>query len=288
MADLGNFTNTSEILKKYRFRMQKKYGQNFLIDANILRKIVGAAQITEEDCVLEIGPGIGTMTQYLAEAAGQVIAVEIDSQLIPILEDTLSSYDNVTVLCEDILKVDLRALSEENGGRPVKVVANLPYYITTPIIMALFESHMPLASITVMVQSEVAERMQTGPGTKDYGALSLAVQYYAKPEIVARVPASCFLPRPNVDSTVIRLTKYEKPPVAAVDEAFLFAVIRASFNQRRKTLVNGLANAGELGVTRGQIETVLEEMKLSATVRGETLTLEQFSELSNRLLQVKG
>lgn len=288
MADLGNFTNTSEILKKYQFRMQKKYGQNFLIDANILRKIVEAAQITEEDCVLEIGPGIGTMTQYLAETAGQVIAVEIDRQLIPILKDTLSSYDNVTVLCEDILKVDLRVLSERNGGRPVKVVANLPYYITTPIIMALFESHMPLASITVMVQSEVAERMQTGPGTKDYGALSLAVQYYAKPEIVARVPASCFLPRPNVDSTVIRLTKYGKPPVDVTDEAFLFAVIRASFNQRRKTLANGLANAGGIGVTRAQAEAALEEMGLSRTVRGETLTLEQFSELSNRLLGVKG
>lgn len=288
MADLGNFTNTSEILKKYQFRMQKKYGQNFLIDANILRKIVEAAQITEEDCVLEIGPGIGTMTQYLAETAGQVIAVEIDRQLIPILKDTLSSYDNVTVLCEDILKVDLRVLSERNGGRPVKVVANLPYYITTPIIMALFESHMPLASITVMVQSEVAERMQTGPGTKDYGALSLAVQYYAKPEIVARVPASCFLPRPNVDSTVIRLKKYGKPPVDVTDEAFLFAVIRASFNQRRKTLANGLANAGGIGVTRAQAEAALEEMGLSRTVRGETLTLEQFSELSNRLLGVKG
>ena len=285
MADLGSYTNTSEILKKYQFRMQKKYGQNFLIDANILRKIVEAAQITQEDCVLEIGPGIGTMTQYLAEAAGQVVAVEIDRELIPILDDTLSSYNNVTILCEDILKVDLSALAEQNGGKPVKVVANLPYYITTPIIMALFESHMPLASITVMVQSEVAERMQTGPGTKDYGALSLAVQYYAKPEMVARVPASCFLPRPNVDSTVVRLTRYEKPPVDAADETFLFAVIRASFNQRRKTLANGLANAGGLGVTRGQVEAVLEEMGLSKTVRGETFTLEQFSELSNRLLR---
>ncbi len=286
MADLGNFTNTSEILKKYQFRMQKKYGQNFLIDANILQKIVEAAQVMKEDCVLEIGPGIGTMTQYLAEAAGQVIAVEIDGGLIPILEDTLSSYHNVTILCEDILKVDLAALSEKNGGRPMKVVANLPYYITTPIIMALFESHVPLASITVMVQNEVAARMQTGPGTKDYGALSLAVQYYAKPEIVARVPASCFLPRPNVDSAVVRLLRYEKPPVDAVDEAFLFAVIRASFNQRRKTLANGLANAGGLGLTRGQVEEALQEMGLSKTVRGETLTLERFSELSNRLLRV--
>lgn len=287
MADLGSFTNTSEILKKYGFRMQKKYGQNFLIDANILCKIVEAAQITEEDCVLEIGPGIGTMTQYLAEAAGKVVAVEIDRALIPILEDTLSAYHNVTILCEDILKVDLPALAEENGGRPIKVVANLPYYITTPIIMALFESRMPLASITVMVQREVAERMQTGPGTKDYGALSLAVQYYAKPEIVAKVPASCFLPRPNVDSTVVRLTRYEKPPVNVSDEAFLFAVIRASFNQRRKTLANGLANAGGLGVSRGQVEAVLEKMGLSKTVRGETLTLKQFSELSNRLSEGK-
>lgn len=287
MADLGTYTNTSEILKKYQFRMQKKYGQNFLIDANILRKIVEAAQITQEDCVLEIGPGIGTMTQYLAETAGQVIAVEIDRGLIPILEDTLSSYNNVTILCEDILKVDLPALVQQSGGRPIKVVANLPYYITTPIIMALFESRIPLLSITVMVQSEVAERMQAGPGTKDYGALSLAVQYYAKPEIVARAPASCFLPRPNVDSTVVRLIRYEKPPADAADEAFLFAVIRASFNQRRKTLANGLANAGGLGVTRGQVEEALEEMGLSKTVRGETLTLKQFSELSNRLLRTE-
>lgn len=288
MADLGNYTNTSEILRKYQFRMQKKYGQNFLIDGNILTKIVEAAQITEEDCVLEIGPGIGTMTQRLAEAAGRVIAVEIDRELIPILEETLSSYHNVTVLCGDILKVDLAALAEENGGRPLKVVANLPYYITTPIIMALFESRMPLVSITVMVQSEVADRMQTGPGSKDYGALSLAVQYYAKPEVVARVPASCFLPRPNVDSTVVRLTKYEKPLVNVTDESFLFAVIRASFNQRRKTLANGLANAGDLGVTRGQVETVLEEMGLSAMIRGETLTLERFAELTDRLLRLKG
>lgn len=284
---MGNYTNTAEILKKYQFRMQKKYGQNFLIDGNILAKIVEAAQIAEEDCVLEIGPGIGTMTQYLAEAAGRVVAVEIDRELIPILEETLSSYNNVTVLCEDILKVDLAALMDENSGRPLKVVANLPYYITTPIIMALFESRMPLASITVMVQSEVADRMQTGPGSKDYGALSLAVQYYAKPEVVARVPASCFLPRPNVDSTVVRLTKYEKPPVDVADEAFLFAVIRASFNQRRKTLANGLANARGLSVTRGQVEEVLMEMGFSAMVRGETFTLEQFAELSDRLSRLR-
>lgn len=283
MADLGNFTSTSEILKKYQFRMQKKYGQNFLIDGNILTKIVEAAQISKDDCVLEIGPGIGTMTQRLAEAACRVTAVEVDRELIPILAETLSPYDNVTVMCKDILKVDLPALAEENGGRPMKVVANLPYYITTPIIMALFESRMPLASITVMVQSEVAERMQTGPGSKEYGALSLAVQYYAKPEVVTKVPASCFLPRPNVDSAVVRLTKYEKPPVDVADEGFLFAVIRASFNQRRKTLANGLANAGDLRVTRGQVEAVLEEMGLPAMVRGETLTLERFAELSNRL-----
>lgn len=287
MADLGNFTNTSEILKKYQFRMQKKYGQNFLIDANILAKIVEAAQITADDCVLEIGPGIGTMTQYLAEAAGRVVAVEIDRELIPILEETLAPYQNVTVLCGDILKVDLAALAEENGGRPLKVVANLPYYITTPIIMALFESGMPLVSITVMVQSEVADRMQTGPGSKDYGALSLAVQYYAKPEVVARVPASCFLPRPNVDSTVVRLTRHAEPPVHVDDEAFLFTVIRASFNQRRKTLANGLANAKGLSVTRGQVETALAEMGLPAMVRGETFTLKQFSELSDRLLRLK-
>ncbi len=287
MANLGNYTKTAEILQKYQFRMQKKYGQNFLIDANILTKIVEAAQITKEDCVLEIGPGIGTMTQYLAEAADRVVAVEIDRELIPILEETLSPYENVTLLCADILKVDLIKLVNENGGGPFKVVANLPYYITTPIIMALFESHIPLSSITVMVQSEVADRMQTGPGTKDYGALSLAVQYYAKPEIVARVPASCFTPRPNVDSTVVRLVKHEKPPVEAQDEDWLFDIIRASFNQRRKTLANGLANAGGLGIGRGQVEAVLEEMGLQKTVRGETFTLERFAELSNRLLRMK-
>lgn len=287
MTDLGNYTNTSEILKKYQFHLQKKYGQNFLIDTNILHKIVEAAQIMKEDWVLEIGPGIGTMTQLLAKMAGQVTTVEIDRELIPILEDTLSSYNNVTILCEDILKVDLLALSKENGGRPVKVAANLPYYITTPIIMALLESRMPLVSITVMVQSEVADRMRTGPGTKDYGALSLAVQYFAKPEIVVRVPASCFLPRPNVDSTVVRLTRYKEPPVVVDDEAFFFAVIRASFNQRRKTLANGLANAGSLGVSREQVETALEKMRISKTVRGETFDLERFAELSNLLIHMR-
>lgn len=263
---------------------RKKFGQNFLVDSNILDKIIESAQITREDCVLEIGPGIGTMTQRLAEEAREVVAVEIDRNLIPVLEDTLSAYANVTVINADILKLDLNRLVEErNGGRPIKVVANLPYYITTPIIMALFEKHVPLQSVTIMVQKEVADRMQEGPGTKDYGALSLSVQYYAKPEIVARVPASCFMPKPNVDSTVIRLTRYENPPVETADEAWLFAVIRASFNQRRKTLVNGLTNAGYPGIGRQQVEEALSGMGLALTVRGETLTLEQFAELSNRL-----
>ncbi|MBP3477454.1 MAG: 16S rRNA (adenine(1518)-N(6)/adenine(1519)-N(6))-dimethyltransferase RsmA [Lachnospiraceae bacterium] len=284
MADLGNLKNTAEIVRKHQFNFQKKFGQNFLIDSNILDKIIESAKLTKEDCVLEIGPGIGTMTQYLAEEAGEVVAVEIDKNLIPILEETLSTYPNVTIMNEDILKVDInRIVQEHNGGRPVKVVANLPYYITTPIIMALFESHVPLQSVTIMVQKEMADRMQVGPGTKEYGALSLAVQYYAKPEIIARVPASCFMPRPNVDSTVIRLTRYEKPPVDVEDEAYLFAVIRASFNQRRKTLANGLTNAGNLGVNRQMVEETLEEMGLSAMIRGEALTLEQFAELSNRL-----
>lgn len=284
MADLGIPQNTIAVLQKYQFNFQKKFGQNFLIDPHVLEKIVDAAQITGEDCVLEIGPGIGTMTQYLAESAREVVAVEIDKALMPILQDTLSAYDNVTIINEDILKVDVRQIVEErNQGRPIKVVANLPYYITTPIIMSLLENHVPLQSITIMVQKEVAERMQVGPGTKDYGALSLAVQYYAKPEIVANVPPNCFIPRPNVGSAVIRLTRYEEPPVKADDEAFLFAVIRASFNQRRKTLANGLSNAQGLGVNREQVAGVLEEMGLSATIRGEALTLEQFAQLSNLL-----
>lgn len=284
MAALGNVKNTAEVIQKYQFNFQKKFGQNFLIDSNILDKIIESAQLTKEDWVLEIGPGIGTMTQYLAEEAGEVVAVEIDKNLIPILEDTLSAYSNVTILNEDILKVDInKIVQEHNGGKPVKVVANLPYYITTPIIMALFESHVPLQSVTIMVQKEMADRMQVGPGTKDYGALSLAVQYYAKPEIITRVPASCFMPRPNVDSTVIRLTRYEKPPVKVEEEAYLFAVIRASFNQRRKTLANGLTNAGNLGVSRQMVEETLAEMGLPAMIRGETLTLEQFADLSNRL-----
>ncbi len=284
MATLGSRRSTAEVIEKYHFNFQKKFGQNFLVDSNILDKIIESAQITREDCVLEIGPGIGTMTQRLAEEAREVVAVEIDRNLIPVLEDTLSAYANVTVINADILKLDLNRLVEErNGGRPIKVVANLPYYITTPIIMALFEKHVPLQSVTIMVQKEVADRMQEGPGTKDYGALSLSVQYYAKPEIVARVPASCFMPKPNVDSTVIRLTRYENPPVETADEAWLFAVIRASFNQRRKTLVNGLTNAGYPGIGRQQVEEALSGMGLALTVRGETLTLEQFAELSNRL-----
>ncbi len=288
MATLGNVKNTIEILEKYQFRFQKKFGQNFLIDGNILGKIVDAAQITAADCVLEIGPGIGTMTQYLAERAKSVIAVEIDKNLIPVLQETLSPYHNVRVIHEDILKVDIgRIVREDNNGEPVKVVANLPYYITTPIIMALFENHVALHSITIMVQREVADRMQAVPGTKDYGALSLAVRYYAEPEIVMRVPASCFMPKPNVDSAVIRLTRYEKPPVEVKDEAWLFAIIRASFNQRRKTLLNGLSNAGNLGIGKEQIAAAVEQMGLPSAVRGETLTLEQFAELSNYLFRTE-
>lgn len=282
MADLCIPQNTIAVLQKYNFIFQKKYGQNFLIDPHVLEKIVDAAQITTEDCVLEIGPGIGTMTQYLAESAREVVAVEIDRALIPILEDTLSAYDNVTVINQDIMKVDVQQLVQErNQGRPIKVVANLPYYITTPIIMSLLEKHVPLQSITIMVQKEVADRMQVGPGTKDYGALSLAVQYYAKPDVVANVPANCFMPRPGVDSAVIRLTRYPQPPVEVRDERHMFAMIRASFNQRRKTLANGLANG--MGIPREQVVEALEEMGLSATIRGEALTLEQFAQLSNRL-----
>ena len=284
MANLGIPQNTIAVLQKYNFNFQKKFGQNFLIDTNVLDKIISSAEITKEDCVLEIGPGIGTMTQYLAERAGEVVAVEIDKALIPILEDTLSAYENVTVINDDILKVDINKLvQEKNAGRPIKVVANLPYYITTPIIMGLFESQVPLKSITIMVQKEVADRMQVGPGTKDYGALSLAVQYYAKPEVVANVPPNCFIPRPNVGSAVIRLTRYEQPPVQVKNESRMFALIRASFNQRRKTLVNGLGNASGLGVSKEQVAQALEVMKLPATVRGETFTLEQFARLSDLL-----
>ncbi|MDD6201664.1 MAG: 16S rRNA (adenine(1518)-N(6)/adenine(1519)-N(6))-dimethyltransferase RsmA [Lachnospiraceae bacterium] len=284
MANLGIPANTIAVLQKYHFNFQKKYGQNFLIDTRVLEKIIEESRITKEDCVLEIGPGIGTMTQYLAEHAKEVVAVEIDKALIPILEDTLSAYDNVTVINDDILKVDINQIvQEKNHGKAIKVVANLPYYITTPIIMGLFESHVPLKSITIMVQKEVADRMQVGPGSKDYGALSLAVQYYAKPRIVANVPPNCFMPRPNVGSAVIRLERYEKPPVSVNDEKYMFALIRASFNQRRKTLVNGLLNAGNLNLTKEQILDALEQMELSPTVRGEALTLAQFAALSNLL-----
>lgn len=282
---LGNPTNTIAVLNRYGFSFQKKFGQNFLIDENVVEKIVRDAGVTKDDFVLEIGPGIGTMTQILCENAREVVAVEIDDKLIPILtEDTLSWYDNVTVIHEDILKLDIVKLANErNGGKPIKVVANLPYYITTPIIMGLFESHVPLDSITIMVQKEVADRMQVGPGTKDYGALSLAVQYYAKPQILLNVPASCFMPRPNVDSAVIQLTRYEKPPVEVADEHLMFRLIRASFNQRRKTMTNSVGNSPELSVSKEQMAAALEKCGLSATVRGEALTLAQFAELANVL-----
>ena len=279
---LGNPKNTIEVIQKYEFAFQKKYGQNCLIDTHVLDKIIRAAGVTKEDMVLEIGPGIGTMTQCLAEAAGRVVAVEIDSNLIPILKDTLKDYDNITVINEDILKVDIKKLAEEyNGGRPIKVVANLPYYITTPIIMGLFESEVPIDNITVMVQKEVADRMQTGPGSKDYGALSLAVQYYAEPYIVANVPPNCFIPRPNVGSAVIRLTRHQKPPVEVKDSGLMFRLIRASFNQRRKTLQNGLNNSSELHYSKEQIARAIESLGVPATVRGEALTLEQFARLAN-------
>lgn len=285
MATLGNPQNTIEILQKYNFRFQKKFGQNFLIDTHVLEKIIASAGITKDDFVLEIGPGIGTMTQYLCENARQVMAVEIDQNLIPILKDTLSGYDNVTVVNEDILKLDIAKVAEEyNQGKPIKVVANLPYYITTPIIMGLFESHVPLESITVMVQKEVAERMQSGPGTKDYGALSLAVQFYSEAEIVANVPPNCFMPRPNVGSAVIRLTCHKEPPVKVEDEKLMFRLIRASFNQRRKTLQNGLSNDGSLHLSKEQAAQAIAELGASPTIRGEALTLEQFATLSNILI----
>lgn len=288
MANLGNPKNTIEIIQKYEFMFQKKFGQNFLIDAHVLEKIISAAGITKDDCVLEIGPGIGTMTQYLAENAGRVVAVEIDRNLIPLLKETLADYDNVTVINEDILRVDIKALAEEyNGGKPIKVVANLPYYITTPIIMGLFESGVPIDNITVMVQKEVADRMKEGPGSKDYGALSLAVQYYAEPEIVANVPPNCFIPRPNVGSAVIRLTRHKEMPVEVKDPALMFKIIRASFNQRRKTLQNGLGNAPELPYTKEQIAAAIAEMGLTPTIRGEALSLAQFAQLSDILGEMK-
>jgi len=289
MATLGNPQNTIAILNKYGFNFQKKFGQNFLIDTHVLEKIIRAANITKDDFIVEIGPGIGTMTQYLCEAAREVVAVEIDKNLIPILQnDTLSEYDNVAVINEDILKLDLNKLVEErNNGKPVKVVANLPYYITTPIIMGLFENNTPIESITVMVQKEVAQRMQVGPGTKDYGALSLAVQYYSEPYIVANVPANCFMPRPNVGSAVIQLKKHEKPAVSVQDEKLMFKLIRASFNQRRKTLQNGLNNSPELDFSKEQIVEAIEKAGFKPAVRGEALTLEEFAKLSDILSEMK-
>lgn len=286
---LGNPQKTIEVIQKYEFAFQKKFGQNFLIDPHVLDKIISAAEITKDDLVVEIGPGIGTMTQYLACAAREVVAIEIDKMLIPILQDTLSGYDNVTIINEDVLKVDIRKFAEEkNGGRPVKVVANLPYYITTPIIMGLFENHVPLHSITIMVQKEVADRMRMGPGTKDYGALSLAVQYYAEPYLVANVPQNCFMPRPKIGSAVIKLTVHEKPPVTVKDERLMFRLIRASFNQRRKTLANGLNNSPELHYSKEQIAQAIEILGMGPSVRGETLTLEQFAVLSDAFSEMEG
>ena len=288
MATLGIPQNTIAVLQKYHFNFQKKFGQNFLIDPHVLEKIVEAAGVTKDDFVLEIGPGIGTMTQYLCENAREVTAVEIDTNLIPILEDTLSAYDNVTVINQDILKLDIAKLAmERNGGKPIKVVANLPYYITTPIIMGLFESHVPIESITVMVQKEVADRMQVGPGTKDYGALSLAVQYYAEPYIVANVPPNCFMPRPKVGSAVIRLTRHAQTPVQVENEKLLFQIIRASFNQRRKTLANGLKNYEGLSFEKETIEAAIAECGFSPSVRGEALSLEEFAKLANVLGRAK-
>ena len=282
MPTLGHPNTTIEVLQKYHFNFQQKFGQNFLNNTSILEEIIDAAEITREDFVLEIGPGIGTMTQYLCEAAREVVAVEIDTNLIPILGDTLSAYDNVEVMNADILKVDIAKLADErNGGKPIKVVANLPYYITTPIIMGLFESHVPIDSITIMVQKEVADRMQEGPGSKEYGALSLAVQYYAKPEIVVNVPPSCFMPQPKVGSAVIRLTRHENPPVDVDNEKLMFQVIRASFNQRRKTLANGLNNFGSFSLGKEEIQKSIEELGVPVNIRGEALSLEQFAKLSN-------
>lgn len=286
---LGNPQKTIEVIQKYEFAFQKKFGQNFLIDTHVLDKIISAAEITKDDLVVEIGPGIGTMTQYLACAAREVVAIEIDKMLIPILQDTLSAYDNVTIINEDVLKVDLNKLAEEkNGGRPVKVVANLPYYITTPIIMGLFENHVPLHSITVMVQKEVADRMRMGPGTKDYGALSLAVQYYAEPYLVANVPQNCFMPRPKIGSAVIRLTVHEKPQVTVGDEKLMFRIIRASFNQRRKTLANGLNNSPELFFSKEKIAAAIEKLGVSPSIRGEALTLREFAQLTDIFLEMEG
>lgn len=284
---LSNPQNTIAVLQKYHFNFQKKLGQNFLIDPHVLNKIIHAAQITADDTVLEIGPGIGTMTQYLCENAKQVIAVEIDKNLIPILHDTLASYHNIHIIHSDILKTDIHALANEyNGGKPMKVVANLPYYITTPIIMGLLERHAPIISITVMVQKEVAARMQAGPSSKDYGALSLAVQYYASPYIAAYVPQNCFMPRPNVGSAVVCLTIHSQPPVTVRDEKLMFSLIRASFNQRRKTLVNGLVNSKELSYDKDTVLSVLDYCQLPSCVRGETLSLAQFAALADAFLNI--
>lgn len=289
MATLGNPQKTIEIIQKYEFAFQKKFGQNFLIDTHVLEKIIAAAGVTEDDCVLEIGPGIGTMTQYLAEHARSVVAVEIDKNLIPILQETLKEYENITIINDDILKVDINKLTEEyNGGRPIKVVANLPYYITTPIIMGLFEGGVPIDNITVMVQKEVAERMQVGPGYKDYGALSLAVQYYADAYIVANVPPNCFIPRPEVGSAVIRLTRHKEPPVEVDDPKLMFKLIRASFNQRRKTLQNGLNNSPELPFAKDEIADAIESLGVTPQIRGEALTLKQFADLSNYFTRNRG
>ena len=289
MATLGNPQKTIEIIQKYEFAFQKKFGQNFLIDTHVLEKIIAAAGVTEDDCVLEIGPGIGTMTQYLAEHARSVVAVEIDKNLIPILQETLKEYENITVINDDILKVDINKLTEEyNGGRPIKVVANLPYYITTPIIMGLFEGGVPIDNITVMVQKEVAERMQVGPGSKDYGALSLVVQYYADAYIVANVPPNCFIPRPGVGSAVIRLTRHKEPPVEVDDPKLMFKLIRASFNQRRKTLQNGLNNSPELPFAKDEIADAIESLGVTPQIRGEALTLKQFADVSNYFTRNRG
>ena len=287
VASLGNPKNTIEILQKYHINFQKKFGQNFLIDPFVLEKIVRAAEVGPDDFVVEIGPGIGTLTQYLCEAAREVVAVEIDRNLIPILEgDTLSAYPNVTVINEDILKLDLHTLvAEKNAGRPIKVVANLPYYITTPIIMQLLETGVPLESMTVMVQKEVAERMQAKPSTKDYGALSLAVQYYCEPYLAANVPQNCFMPRPNVASAVIRLRLHETKPVQCSDPALMFKLIRASFNQRRKTLLNGLSNSAELHYSKEDLVQAIESCGISPTVRGEALTLADFAQIADVLVK---
>ena len=286
MSELSNFKNTQEIIRKHNFSIQKKYGQNFLIDEHVLNKIIAAAEFSKDDYVIEIGPGIGTMTERMAPECRHVTAIEIDKELIPILSETLSGFDNVDIINEDVLKVDLNKLiAERNDNKPVKVVANLPYYITTPIIMSLLENKIPIDTITVMVQKEVADRMMVGPGTKDYGALSLAVQYYAKPYIVANVPMNCFIPRPNVASAVIRLTCHKEPPVTVKDEKLMFNLIRASFNQRRKTLINGISNFSGLSFTKEQVAMALNSIGLSENIRGEALDLEKFAKLSDALLE---